>query len=124
MEKAVIDEISSRRFESPDETRSFEKGHIDLVHFGSITLGRITLEPGWRWALHVKPIAGTSSCEAGHLQYILSGRMHIVMDDGTEAEFGRDEVISIPPGHDGWVVGNEPFIAIDVTGLADYAKKS
>jgi quercetin dioxygenase-like cupin family protein len=108
----------------PDETRSFPKGKVELVTVGGVTFGCATLEPGWKWSVHVKPITKTKSCEAPHTQYHLSGRLRVRMDDGTEVEFGPGDVGHIPPGHDAWVVGNEPVVIIDVTGLADYAKPS
>ena len=108
----------------PDETRSFPKGKVELVTVGGVTFGRATLEPGWKWSVHVKPIAKTKSCEAPHTQYHLSGRLRVRMDDGTEVEYGPGDVGHIPPGHDAWVVGNEPAVIIDVTGMADYAKQS
>jgi len=116
--------MTKKNFNSPDETRSFPKGKVELVAVGSVKFGRATLDPGWKWSVHVKPIAKTKSCEAPHTQYHVSGRLHVRMDDGTEVEYGPGDVGHIPPGHDAWVVGNEPVVAIDVTGMADYAKQS
>jgi len=107
----------------PDETRSFDKGKVELVTVNDVTFGRATLRPGWRWSSCVKPLAHTRSCEAAHLQYHISGRLHVVMDDGSEMEFGPGDVGHIPPGHDAWVVGNEPVVAVDITGMRDYAKR-
>jgi len=106
----------------PDETRTFEKGRLDLVTLGNVTFGRATLQPGWKWSTAVKPLAKTKSCEAPHLQYHVSGRLHVVMDDGSEAEYGPGEVSLIPPGHDAWVVGDQPVVILDITGMGDYAK--
>jgi uncharacterized cupin superfamily protein len=108
---------------SPEETRSFEKGKLQLVTISGITFGRATLEPGWKWSKSVKPIAKTKSCEAPHTQYIISGKMKVVMDDGQEEELGPGDAAVIPSGHDAWVVGNEPVVAVDVTGMIDYAKE-
>ena len=83
-----------------------------------------TFEPGWRWSEHVKPIAETDSCQAAHLGYVLSGRMHIVMDDGTEGEVGPGDAFSIPPGHDAWTVGDEACVLVDFGQVGDYAKRS
>ena len=116
--------MQKKNLNSPDETRSFPKGKVELVTVGSFKLGRATLEPGWKWSTHVKPIAQTKSCEAPHTQYHLSGRLRVRMDDGTEVEFGPGDAGHVPPGHDAWVVGNEPAVMIDVTGMADYAKPS
>ena len=116
--------MQKKNLNSPDETRSFPKGKVELVTVGSVKFGRATLEPGWKWSEHVKPIVQTKSCEAPHTQYHLLGRLRVRMDDGTEVEFGPGDVGHIPPGHDAWVVGNEPVVMIDVTGLVNYAKPS
>lgn len=108
---------------SPDEVRTFEKGKLDLVKIGGGVVGRLTLEPGWRWSQHVKPTAGTEWCEAPHFQYHVSGRIHVVMSDGTEFEVGAGEITALPQGHDAWVVGNEPVVLIDWAGASNYAKR-
>jgi hypothetical protein len=110
-------------FRSPDEVRTFEKGKLELLNMNGGVIGRLTLEPGWRWSQHVKPVAGTEWCEAPHFQYHASGRIHIVMADGTEFEAGPGDVTMLPAGHDAWVVGNEPVVLIDWAGAANYAKK-
>jgi quercetin dioxygenase-like cupin family protein len=106
----------------PDETRIFEKGRIDLVTVSGVTFARARLEPGWKWSSHVKPIAKTESCEVPHLQYLVSGRLHVVMDSGDERDFGEGDVFYLPSGHDAWVVGDEPAVLIDITGMGNYAK--
>ena len=112
------------RLDSPDETRPFHRhGSMAVVELGETTAGRGTFEPGWRWSQDVKPIAGTDSCQAHHTLYIISGRMHVVMNDGTEADIGPGDAAIIPPGHDAWTVGDEACVAIDFTGVARYAKK-
>ena len=116
--------MQKKSMNSPDETRSFPKGKVELVTLGSITFGRATFQPGWKWSESVKPMAKTKSCEAPHTQYVISGRLRVRMDDGTEEEFGPGDVSVIPPGHDGWVVGNEPVVAIDITGMTNYAKQA
>jgi len=93
-----------------------------VVTLGGITFGKGTFHPGWKWSESVKPLVNTKSCEAPHLQYIVSGRMHVVMDDGIETEFGPGDLALVPPGHDAWIVGNETVVAIDITGMGDYAK--
>ena len=93
------------------------------ANLGDVVIGRATLEPEWSWEKCVKPIVKTDSCQAPHTQYVVSGRVKVVMDDGTEEEFGPGDAAVIPPGHNAWVVGNEPVVAIDFTGLKDYAKK-
>jgi hypothetical protein len=112
-----------KNFTKPDEVRTFEKGKIELLNFGGGVIGRLTLEPGWQWSKHVKPIAGTDWCQAPHFQYIISGKMHVKMEDGTEFETVAGEVTRLPSGHDAWVVGNEPVIGIDWSGAENYAKQ-
>ncbi len=115
--------MQSKDLSRPDERRAFEKGHLELVKLNGVTFGRATLEPGWRWSTCVKPIAKTQSCDAPHLQYHVAGRLHVVTDDGDEGEFGPGDVSLIPPGHDAWVVGSEPAVLVDITGMARYATK-
>jgi quercetin dioxygenase-like cupin family protein len=115
--------IEIKSLNSPDETRSFERGKLELVNIGGRSVGRAILEPGWRWSKHVKPIAKTKSCEAPHFQYHVSGTLKIVMDDGTEKECRAGDVSLLPPGHDAWVVGDEPVVVVDFQGMVDYAKK-
>ena len=122
--KTLIQQIQKRSMSKPDERRTFENGIVELVTLGDVTFGRATFDPGWRWSTCVKPIARTASCEVPHLQYHVSGRIHVVMDDGTEQEFGPGDLSLIPPGHDAWVVGNEPVVVIDITGMAEYAKRT
>ena len=98
------------------------RGTRARVQLGETTIGRGVFGPGWRWSESVKPIAGTDTCQAHHTLYVLSGHMGIRMDDGTEAEVGPGDAVVIPPGHDAWVVGDEPCVAIDTTGVARYAK--
>lgn len=110
-----------KAFKSPDEVRGFEKGRLELVNIGEGVVGRLILEPGWRWSKHVKPIAKTEWCEAPHFQYHVSGRLHILMSDGTEFEAGPGDVTELPMGHDAWVVGDEPVVLVDWWGAGDYA---
>ncbi len=110
-----------KRFDTPDETRSFPKGRLEFIHIAGGTVARFTVEPGWRWSEHIKPIAKTAWCEVPHFQYIVSGRMHLVMADGREYEVRSGDVLALPEHHDGWVVGDEPVIAIDWLGASNYA---
>lgn len=87
-----------------------------MVRLGPIAIGRATLQPGWRWSRDIKPIVGTAWCEAHHLQVMLQGRLGVEMDDGERGEYGPGEVFEIPPGHDTWVVGDEPAVLLDVFG--------
>ncbi len=115
--------LEIRRFDSPDETRTFEKGRVDLVKIGGITVGRASYEPGWKWSEHVRPIVGTESCEVEHVGLVLAGRVKVVMNDGTEFEIGTGDLFAIPPGHDSWVVGDEPYVSIHLLGAEQYAGK-
>jgi len=112
-----------KKFDSPDDTRKFNNGRLDLIEVAGAVVGRGRFEPGWRWSRDVKPIAKTNSCEAPHFQYHVSGVLHIVMGDGTERDVGPGEVSLLPSGHDAWVVGKEPVVVVDFQGMADYAKE-
>jgi hypothetical protein len=110
-------------FDEPDEVREGDKWRLELLNLaGGAQVGRITVQPGWKWSDHVKPIAGTDLCMAPHQQYQISGRMHVVLHDGTELESGAGEVTSLPPGHDAWVVGDEAVVAIDWQGASVWAR--
>lgn len=111
-----------RTFDQPDETRNFPYGHVDLVKIGGSEIGRLQLEPGWRWADHVKPIAGTELCEAPHFQFHVSGVLAVRMADGTEIEAHPGDVTALPHGHDAWVVGDEPVVVVDWWGATNYAR--
>jgi hypothetical protein len=114
--------MEKKNLSQPDETRTFDKGKLELVSLGGVTFGRATLQPGWKWSTSLKPLVNTESCQAPHLQYHVSGRLRIRMDDGSEDEFGPGEVSRLPPGHDAWVVGNEPVVVIDITGMGEFGK--
>ena len=117
-----MDKMQKKNLSRPDETRTFDLGQVELVSLGGVTFGRATLKPGWKWSTCVKPVVKTKSCEAPHLQYHVSGRLHVVMDDGTQDEFGPGDVSLLPPGHDAWVVGSDPVVLLDITGMGQYAK--
>jgi quercetin dioxygenase-like cupin family protein len=118
--------LVGKSLSSPDEVRSFEKGKIETVTLGEsgVTIGRSTFEPGWSWEKCVKPIVKTNSCEAPHTSYIVSGRIRVVMADGSQVEGGPGDAAIIPPGHNAWVVGDEPCVMIDFTGAKEYAKST
>ena len=119
----TIERMQSKRLSRPDETRTFDKGKVELVTVNDVTFGRAKLQPGWKWSTCVKPLVHTQSCEAAHLQYLISGRLHVVMDDGSKQDFGPGDVACIPPGHDAWVIGNDPVEVLDISGMRDYAKR-
>jgi quercetin dioxygenase-like cupin family protein len=114
-----------KSLDTPDETRPFEggTGQVEVVTTESGPVGRATFQPGWRWSEHVKPIAQTESCQAPHVGYFVSGRMDVVMDDGQEIEFRPGDFAVIPPGHDAWIVGDEPCVVIDWQGFGEYARR-
>jgi len=109
-------------FAQPDEVREFGHGRAEIVRLGGADIGRLTLEPGWRWSTDVKPIAGTELCLAPHMQYHVSGRLHVQMADGTEFEAGPGDLTSLPEGHDAWVVGDETVVVVDWFGASNYAR--
>ncbi|MEK7453143.1 MAG: cupin domain-containing protein [Patescibacteria group bacterium] len=115
--------IEIKSLNSPDQTTSpFEKGKIETVTVAGITLLRETLQPGWKWSEHVKPVVKTASCQKRHLKYIVSGRQKIVMDDGTEVELVAGDFAVIEPGHDAWVVGDEPNVLLEMVAIENHAK--
>lgn len=117
-----MDKAEFKNVGRPDEVREFPKGRLEMIKVAGRTVARSTFQPGWRWSTSVKPIAKTESCQATHFVYLISGVLSTRMDDGTEFETRAGDVALVPPGHDGWVVGNEPVVFIDFQGMADYAK--
>jgi hypothetical protein len=116
--------IEVKNFDSPDEVRQFEgNGSANVLNIGGKVVGKGTFEPGWKWSENVKPIAGTDTCQVSHLGYCVSGRMKVIMDDGSEGEIGAGDVVAIPPGHDAEVVGDEACVFLDFGEFADYAKR-
>jgi hypothetical protein len=120
--RSVMAKAEFRDFSSPDEIRNVEKGKVELLHIGGGVVGKLTLQPGWRWSQHVKPLVKTEWCEAPHFQYQVSGRLHVVMSDGGEYDTYAGQVHAVPQGHDAWVVGNETVVLIDWAGASNYAK--
>lgn len=116
-------QVEHKNFGEAEATRPFGHGQVELLEIGGGTVGRLILEPGWRWSEDVKPIAKTDWCEAPHFQYQVSGTLHIVMADGTEWDGKPGEVSCLPAGHDAWVVGNEPVVLVDWHGATDYARR-
>jgi quercetin dioxygenase-like cupin family protein len=113
----------SRSMDSPDETRTTaDKGRMQVVEMGGVTVGRAELDPGWRWSDHVKPIAQTDSCQVSHTGYVISGRLKVTMDDGSEINVGPGDAYVIPPGHDAEVQGDEKCVAVEFSGAANWAK--
>ena len=105
--------IEAKSMDSPDETRTPDKTSMDIVHLGNATVARLSVQPGWRWSECIKPVVGTESCQAAHLGYVVSGTIHIAATDGTEADLRAGDTYRIDPGHDAWVIGDEPFVALE-----------
>ena len=122
--KITSDRAERKGFGKADEVRTFPKGKVELLTIGGATVGRATLEPGWRWSTSVKPIVNTKSCEAPHYQYHIAGTLKVVMDDGTELVCRPGDVSLLPSGHDAWVVGDEPVVLVDFQGMVEYAAKA
>ena len=110
-----------KRFERPDETRTFEKGQFDIIRLGGMTIGRATYEAGWRWSVHVGAALGQESCDVEHVGMVVSGRATAAMNDGNVVEMQPGELFYIPPGHDSWVVGDEPYVSLHFSGADEYA---
>ena len=106
--------LQKKRFSKPDKTISRPKSRFDTIEMGGISVVRTTYKPGWQWSKDIKPVAKTEWCEKHHFLYCLEGRMRMRMRDGSELELGPGDVVDIPPGHDGWVIGNKPAIVLDL----------
>jgi hypothetical protein len=109
----MTETVTKQNLETQGDTRSFEHGTLRVAELGSTSITKVRFEPGFRWSNDIKQIAGTESCMVHHKGYAISGRLHIRMDDGSEFEIGPGDAHEIPAGHDGWVVGDEPYVAID-----------
>lgn len=109
--------IASKSFETPDETRRPDKTTVEVVELGGAKAARFTMEPGWRWDECIKPAAGTDACQARHLGVAVSGVLHVSHDDGTELDLTAGNAYLIDPGHNAWVVGDEPFVAYEFESM-------
>lgn len=107
---------------SPDEVRTPNKTRVEVVHFDGFTIGRFTFEPGWRWSECIKPVVKTDHCQLSHVGYAVSGRITVRLHDGTEKSISAGESYTIPPGHDAWVEGNQPFVGLEVMSADVFAK--
>jgi hypothetical protein len=114
--------VESKNLDAPEEVRTPEKTKVDVVKVGGTEVGRFTFQPGWKWSECIKPVVGTDSCQVEHLGYSVSARIHIEHEDGTSSEIGPGEAYLIAPGHDAWVVGDEPFVGVEFKSAAEYAK--
>ena len=111
--------LESKNTAMPDDKKSFEHGEVSLVNLAGFTMGRADLRPGWRWSTDVKPLAGTDTCQIAHSSYIVSGRLHVAMADGRELDLGPGDAHLVGPGHDAWVVGDEPCLTVDFIPAGD-----
>jgi len=112
-----------KRLDHPDERRAFEMGTFDVVHDGPMVLGRATYSPGWKWSSHVGPTLGKTLCDVEHVGMVLAGRVAVAMHDGQAFELGPGDVFHIGPGHDSWVVGDDPYISLHFMGAEEYARE-
>jgi len=103
--------------------RAPNKTRVEVVRLQGFTIGRFIFQPGWKWSECIKPVVGTDSCQATHVGYAVSGRMTIKMEDGSQKTIMPGMSYVIPPGHDGWVEGGEPFVGIEVMSAEQYAKR-
>jgi class 3 adenylate cyclase len=122
LEGQSVARLQAKSLEQPDEVRPTPFGRVDIYNLDDIVIGRMVFEPGWHWAEHVQPIAGTSLCQYHHVGICISGRLGSRLEDGTTSEVGPGQVFEIPPGHDGWVIGDEPFVAYDFAGVRSFAR--
>jgi quercetin dioxygenase-like cupin family protein len=118
-----MEHVFLKRFTSPDEVRSFEKGTFEVVRLGGLTVGRASYEPGWKWSTHVGPLVGLSMCPVAHVGMVIAGRALVAMEDGTTYELAPGDLFAIAPGHDSWVIGEELYISLHFLGAEDYAQE-
>lgn len=117
-----MDRLEIKRFEEAEEVRRFEHGVFELVQLGGMTVGRASYEPGWKWSEHVGE-SPEDRCQVEHVGLVVSGRAVALMDDGTEVVMEPGDLFAIPPGHDSWVVGDEPYVSLHFLGAEDYASE-
>ena len=110
--------VNAKNFSTPDEQRSPDKTHVEVVDLGSVKAARMTLQPGWRWSDCIKPLAGTESCQVHHVGTAVAGRIHVEHEDGTALEIGPGDAYVIEPGHDAWVVGDDDFVGYEFDSQA------
>jgi len=116
-------DVILKRFENPDETRVFEKGKLELLELGGMTIGRASYEPGWKWSEHVGKAMGQTLCRVEHVGMVVSGVATAAMEDGSVIEMRPGDVFYVPPGHDSWVVGDKPYVSLHFMGASEYARK-
>ena len=117
-----VTKLQTKSHDVPDEIREPEKTRVEVVRLEGYTLGRFKFQPGWRWSQCIKPVVGTDSCQVAHVGYAVSGRITVQMNDGSKTAIEKGMSYTIPPGHDAWVEGNDPFVGIEVMSAEEYAK--
>jgi mannose-6-phosphate isomerase-like protein (cupin superfamily) len=113
--------LEIKRFDTPDERRTFDKGKFEVITLGGVTVGKATYEPGWKWSEHVGASRGSNSCPVEHVVLVLAGRAAVAMDEGKTVEIAGGDLAYVPAGHDSWVVGDEPYVSLHFLGATDYA---
>ncbi len=117
--------LTKKNLGTPDVTKECGHGTLELATLEDTTLARVTLQPGWKWSESIRPMVNTESCQVQHLQYVISGRLRVVQDDGSQTDLKPGDFASIPPGHDAWVLGEEPFVCVDFSpDMKQYAEES
>ena len=119
----MLNDVILKRFESPDEVLTFEKGRFEVVRVSGMTIGRATYEPGWRWSEHIGKGKGETLCRVEHVGIVVSGRSGLSMADGSSREMKAGDIFYVAPGHDSWVIGDEPYVSIHLMGAEQYGKK-
>jgi hypothetical protein len=91
-------------------------GHVtlDVGRAGAARVKRMIYPVGFRWSKDMKPAVGTDLCMHAHVGFLAHGEIHIEYADGCVIEHKAPQIVSIEPGHDGWVVGNEPVVIIEI----------
>jgi quercetin dioxygenase-like cupin family protein len=118
----AVNTFEVKSHEEPDETRTPSKTKIEVVRLEGFTIGRFNFEPGWRWSECIKPVVGTASCQNSHVGFAVAGRIRVRLEDGTEKTISAGDSYTIPPGHDAWVEGDEPFVGIEVMSAEQFAR--
>ena len=118
----TVSRLGTKPFDTPDERRSPDKTQVDVVHLDGVTLGRITCQRGWRWSACIKPVVGAASCQVSHAGNVISGQLHVQMEDGSEHVIRTGDAYTTPPGHDAYVKGDTPFVCIEVMSADQFAR--
>ena len=117
-----VTKFETKSHDNPDEVRAPNKTRVEVVRLPGFTMGRLNFDPGWKWSECVKPVVGTDSCQVSHVGYAVSGRLTVRLNDGTQKTIKKGESYTIPPGHDAWVEGSEPFVCVEVMSAEQFAK--